>query len=201
MIINQCKICRRLGVKLFLKGERCFSPKCAILRKPYVPGKKGKRRVSALSEFGKELKEKQRLKKWYNLRERQFRKYIKENPSVDLLIQKLEMRADNVVFRLGFASSRLQARQFVNHGHFTVNGKSFSIPSLQVEQGDKISVKAKSQKSKIFADILPRLKKHQAPSWLKLDAENFTGEVTGLPTLVEAAPPAEIPTIFEYYSR
>jgi small subunit ribosomal protein S4 len=201
MISKKCKICRRAGIKLFLKGEKCLSSKCPLIRKPYVPGKKGKRRVAALSEFGKELKEKQKLKKWYNLRERQFRKYVKENPSVALLIQKLESRADNVIYRLGMAGSRVQARQLVSHRHFLINGKTSNIPSLQLKKGDKISLKPASQKKKNFVDLLPRLKKHKAPSWLKLNAEKFEGEVTGIPTIEEAAPPAEIPTIFEYYSR
>lgn len=199
---NKCKICRRLGTKLFLKGEKCLSPKCPLIKKPYPPGLKKKRRAAALSEYGKELREKQKLRNWYNLKESQFRKYVKENPSPSLLIQKLESRFDNVILRLGFAGSRAQARQFVFHGHFLINGKPVNIPSYQLKKGDKITVRPASQKKKIFSNLTPLLKKHQTiPTWLKLNAEKLAGEVTGIPTLEEAIPPAEISTIFEYYSR
>lgn len=203
---NKCKICRRLGAKLFLKGEKCLSPKCPLIKKPYPPGiknKKKRRGAGTLSEYGKELKEKQKLKNWYNLRERQLRKYVEENPSTNLLIQKLECRFDNVIFRLGLSVSRTQARQLISHGHFLINGKPINIPSYQVEKGDKITIttRASSQKSKTFSNLIPLLKKHQTPSWLKLNAEKLEGEIVALPTLEEASPPAELSTIFEYYSR
>ncbi len=209
MLDNKCKICRRLGVKLFLKGEKCLSPKCPLIRKPYPPGMKRKKRPRALSEYGKELREKQKLRNWYNLRERQFRKYVKEilnkksrtGDAANLLIQKLESRFDNVVFRLGFASSRSQARQIVSHGHFLINGKRVNIPACQLKKGDKVTLRPLSQKKKIFSNLAPILKKHQAPSWLKVNVEKLEGEVVGLPNLEEASPPAEISTIFEYYSR
>lgn len=209
MINSKCKICRRLGVKLFLKGEKCLSPKCPIVRKPYAPGQKRKKRSSALSEFGKELKEKQKLKNWYNLEEKQFRNYVKEilkkrgkvENAVALLIQKLESRFDNVIFRLGFASSHKKARQFVSHGHFLINGRRINIPSCQLEKGDKITIRPGSKKNKIFADLSIALKKHQVPSWLKLNGEELEGEVIGSPTLEETTAPAEISAIFEYYSR
>ena len=201
MINSKCKICRRLGVKLFLKGEKCMSPKCAMIKKPYPPGLRGKKRVSPLSEFGKELQEKQKLKNWYNLSERQFRKYVKENPSPDPLIQKLELRADNVIFRLGFAASHAQARQLISHGHFLINGKRITTPSHQLKKGDKIGINPISQKKKIFESLPTVLKKHQPPIWFKLNIEKLEGEVTGLPTLEEVSPPAEMSAIFEYYSR
>jgi len=209
MLNNKCKICRRLGTKLFLKGEKCLSPKCPLLKKPYPPGLKKKKRRMAISEYGKELREKQKLRNWYNLRERQFRKYVKEilnkksrtGDAADLLIQRLESRFDNVVFRLGFAGSRAQARQIVSHGHFLINGKPVNIPACHLKKGDKIALKPAAQKKKIFSNLAPLLKKHQAPSWLKVNAEKLEGEVTGIPTLEEASPPAEISTIFEYYSR
>ena len=192
-----------MGVKLFLKGEKCLSPKCSFLKKPYSPGQKKKRRGSPLSEYGKELKEKQKLKNWYGLREKQFKKYAKENPSPALLLQKLELRYDNAIYRLGFAISRSQARQFVSHGHFLINGKPVNIPSLHLKKGDKIVLKPNSQKKKIFENLITLLKKHQTlpPAWLKLNAEKLEGEVMGLPTLEEANLPVEISSIFEFYSK
>ncbi len=206
---NKCKICRRLGVKLFLKGEKCLSSKCSMIKKPYPPGMKGKRRTKKISEYGKELNEKQKLKNWYNLREKQFRNYVKEvlgrrgkvEDAGALLIKKLERRLDNVVFRLGFASSRVQARQIVNHNHFLVNGKRVNIPSYQVKKGDRISLKPSSQKKTIFQDLPTVLKKHKPPSWIELDAKKLEGKIISEPTLEEAAPPVEISSIFEFYSR
>lgn len=209
MINSKCKICRRLGVKLFLKGEKCLSPKCPMVRKPYPPGQKGKRKLKALSEYGKELKEKQKLKNWYNLRENQFRKYVKETlakrgkveDATSLLIKTLESRLDNVVFRLGFASSRSQARQLVSHSHFLVNGKVINIPAYQVKKGDKIIIQAAARKKNIFQNLPTLLKKYKAPAWLELNIEKLEGKVIGEPSLEEAAPPVEISAIFEYYSR
>ncbi len=196
-------------MKLFLKGEKCLSPKCTFLRKSYPPGMKRKRRGAALSEYGKELREKQKLKQWYNLKERQLENYVDEilrkggrvGDAAQVLIQKLESRLDNVVFRSGFAKSRNQARQLVSHGHFQVNGRSVNIPSYQVKKGDKISLKSTASRKKIFENLPTLFKKHTPPTWLKLDSKKLTVEVTGAPTLEEAAPPAEVSAIFEYYSR
>lgn len=210
MVNPKCKICRRSGTKLFLKGERCLSPKCAMIKRPYQPGQKGKRRLAAFSEYGKELREKQKLKKWYNLRENQFRKYVKEVLSIglrkkkglaDFLVEILESRLDNIVFRLGFASSRAQARQLVSHGYFLVNGKPVNIPSYQVKEGEVLSIKPQCLKKKIFKDISSKLKKQKFPSWISFDFKNLEAKITGKPSLQEAAPPVEISTIFEYYSR
>jgi small subunit ribosomal protein S4 len=211
---DKCKICRRLNRKLFLKGERCFSPKCAMVRKPYPPGVKGKRRTSALSEYGKELREKQKLKRWYNLSEKQFKKYVKEvlekahkrtakstEDAAEVLIRRLESRLDNVIWRLGWAASRNQARQMVSHGHFLVDRKPVNIPSFEVKKGSKISIRPGSKKKAIFENLLSVLKKHQPPSWLELDKEKLEGRVIGLPSLEETAPPAEISSIFEFYSK
>lgn len=206
---KKCKICRRLGAKLFLKGDKCLSSKCSMIKKSYPPGIKGKRKTRAPTEYGKELREKQKLKNWYNLDERQFKKYVKEvlasrgkvEDASSLLIKKLEGRLDNVIFRLGFANSRAQARQLVNHGHFLVNGKKVNIPSCQLKKGDKITSHANFQKSKFFQNLQAKLKKHQPPSWLFLNPENFQAEVKNLPTLATASPPAESSVIFEYYSR
>ena len=196
-------------MKLFLKGERCSSPKCPVIRRSYPPGQKSKRRRASLSEFGKELREKQKLKNWYNLGERQFGNYVKEilkrrskvKDAALSLIQKLETRLDNTIFRLGFASSHDQARQLVVHGHFMVNNRSVTIPSVQLKKGDKISLYPSSKSKKIFENLSSTLKKYKAAGWLKLDAEKLEGEVAGLPTLEDASPIAEISSIFEYYSR
>ncbi len=162
-----------------------------------------------MSEYGKELKEKQKLKNWYNLRERQFRNYVKDvlekrgkiKDTGDLLIKKLETRLDNVIFRLGFTASRKNARQIVNHGHFLVNGRKVDIPSYIVKKGDKITLNAKAVKKTIFQNLPQTLKKYTPPAWLKLNVEKLEGEVIGDPTLEEASPPAEISAIFEFYSR
>lgn len=183
-----------------------------MLRRPYPPGKRKKRRTS-LSEYGRELKEKQKLRNWYNLKEVQFKNYVKEilkkrgqsvsskEDAPTLLIRKLEMRLDNIVFRIGFANSRPQSRQLISHGHFLVNGKRVNIPSFQVKKGDKISVTENSRKKNTFKDISTLLNKKQLPSWLSIDAKKLEGEVKSLPTLVEVAPPVEISMIFEFYSR
>lgn len=199
----RCKISRRLGVNLF--------PKCAkvVSRRPYPPGPQKKRRAVLLSEYGKELREKQKLKYLYNLRERQFRNYVKEilgkkertESASELLIQMLERRLDNVVFRLGFAKTRQQARQLVSHGHFLVNGKRNTSPSRQVRIGDEIAVRPQSLSAGIFRTMAVTLKNYNPPSWLELDKENFKGKVTGNPSLQEATPPVEIPAVFEFYSR
>lgn len=197
------KICRRLGMKL------CLSAKCPVVKRPYPPGQKGKRRARALSDYGKELKEKQKLKAWYNLKEKQFKRYAKEilsqkqrkEDAATLFIRKLENRLDNVIFRLGFATSRRQARQFISHGHFKVNGRIVSIASFEVRKGDVIELGDKSKPRPIFKNALVALKKYQPPSWLKLDAEAFKGEVLGQPSLDEAVPPAEVSLVFELYSK
>ena len=206
---DNCSICRRAGQKLFLKGERCLSPKCAVTRRAYPPGKKAKRRPSQLSEFGKELREKQNLKNWYNLGERQFGNYVKEILSrkskvadaAVSLVQKLETRLDNAIFRMGFASSHDQARQFASHGHFIVNNRVVTVPSYHLKLGDKITFRPSSKGKKVFENLSSALKKQKAPSWLKVDIEKLEGEVVGLPTLEDANPIAEISSIFEYYSR
>ncbi len=206
---SKCKNCRRAGIKLFLRGERCLSAKCAMVRKPYPPGPKTKKRRKNLSEYGKELREKQKLKNWYSLEENQFRNYVRKilkakgkvADAGTALIGSLENRLDNVIFRLGFASSRIAARQMVSHGHFTINNKSIDIPSYQVKNGDKINVKPGSAKKTIFQKVAPQLLKYNPPSWLKLDAKGMEGKVIGSPNLEEAAPPAEMSSIFEFYSK
>jgi len=209
MIDSKCKICRRSGIKLFLKGERCFLPKCAMIKRAYPPGQKRKKRTSPLSEYGKELREKQKLKKWYNLNETQMRRYIKKvltsqrkgKDPVQLLIELLENRLDNVVFRLGFAVSRDQARQLISHGYFLVNGKPINIPSYQVKKNCHISLKSQKLRKKIFQELSSKLKKQKIPSWLELNIEKLEGKVLRQPSFEEVFPPVEISSIFEYYSR
>jgi len=205
-----CKICRRAGQKLFLKGEKCYSPKCPFLKKSYPPGQKSKkRRTRRLSEYGKELLEKQRVRYWYGLSEKQFANYVKDilNKRGEIqdtslrLIRNLEKRLDNVVFKLGFAPSRKQARQLVNHGHFLVNGKSVNIPSYQVKKDDLISLKESKKKKKIFGKTSLNLSKVEIPKWLKMDKKKLEGKVVAEPSFEDAGVPAEIPAIFEYYSR
>jgi len=209
MVESKCKICRRFGVKLFLKGERCLSPKCAMVKRNYPPGIKRKRIKRSFSEYGIQLREKQKMKKWYNLREKEFKNYIKkilqkrgkvENAS-DLLIRELESRLDNVVFRLGFAISRPQARQLISHGYFLVNGRSINISSFQVKKGDVISLKPLKTKKAIIQSIKNYIKKSTPPEWLQLNPEKLEGKVVGEPSLAESSPPAEISTILEFYSR
>ncbi len=209
MLNSRCKICRRLGVKLLLKGERCLLPKCSMIKKPYPPGEKRKRKTRPLSEYGKELREKQKLKNWYNLKEKQFGKYIKgilqkkgkvKEPSSQL-VKILESRLDNVVFRLGFGVSRQMSRQMISHKHFLVNDKAVSIPSYLVKKGDRISMNKKSVEKNIFQNLIVSLKKHVPPAWLKLDVKMLEGKVVGQPSLEEVAPPVEISAIFEYYSK
>ncbi|KKQ68068.1 MAG: 30S ribosomal protein S4 [Candidatus Nealsonbacteria bacterium RIFCSPLOWO2_12_FULL_39_31] len=205
----KCKICRRLGLKLFLKGDRCFSPKCAMIKRPYPPGQKAKRKSKALSEYGKELAEKQKMKNWYNLRERQFAKYVREaldkrsknEDAGALLFKKLESRLDSVVFRMGFASSRVQASQEVGHGHFLVNGKKIDVPSYHAKKGDKISISPFSAKKAPFQNLTAVLKKYNPPSWIKIDPEKLEGELIKDANMEEASFPIEVSSIFEFYSK
>ncbi|MFH1894395.1 MAG: 30S ribosomal protein S4 [Patescibacteria group bacterium] len=209
MVESKCKICRRYGNKLFLKGERCFSAKCAYTRRSYAPGPKAKRRLRQLSEYGKELMEKQKLKNWYNLNEKQFKNYVKKilgkrgrvGNAAEKLISMIETRFDNVVFRMGFAPSRAQAKQLVSHGLLMINGKSVDTPAHELKKGDVVSMKPQKMKKVIFQNIKNLLKKYKAPSWLQVDAEKLEGKVVGEPTLEEAALPAEVLSIFEFYSR
>ncbi|OQX00709.1 30S ribosomal protein S4 [Candidatus Parcubacteria bacterium A4] len=206
---SKCKICRRLNAKLFLKGERCSSSKCAMVKKPYPPGQKKKRKPDPVSEYNRGLREKQKLRNWYNLRESQFKKYVKkalsekeaaEDP-VAFLIKELETRLDNVIFRLGFSNSRIQAKKLVSHGYFLINGRSVDIPSLQVSKGDVISVKTQKLSKGVFKNIQTLMKKENVPNWLEIDEKKFEGKVKGIPTIEESASPAEISIIFEYYSK
>ena len=209
MQYDQCKTCRRLGQKLFLKGDRCFSAKCAMVRRAYAPGPQKKKRGGAPSEYKKSLTEKQTLKKWYGLSERQFKKYVTETLSKmgkveDVsaeLIRRLEKRLDNVIFRLGFAKSRVQARQLVAHGYFLINGKPVNVASYEVKKDDIISLKPQKKSKAIFKELASELKRKDIPVWLSLDKEKLESKTIGEPNLDEVKPPAEISLIFEFYSR
>lgn len=203
-----CKLCRREGEKLFLKGDRCFSPKCAIERRSYPPGIHGRqaqfRRKE--SDYGLQLREKQKAKRIYGVFERQFRRYFQEAlrrkglTGINLLII-LESRLDNVIYRLGLASSRAQARQFVSHGHIDVNGRKTNISSFLVNEGDIISVRDISKKSKLFKEIGKELDESRVPDWLNLDASNLTGSVVSLPAREHIDVTLNEQLIVEYYSR
>ncbi|MCK5085529.1 30S ribosomal protein S4 [Candidatus Parcubacteria bacterium] len=200
----KCKKCRREGKKIFLKGERCFSVKCAMIKRPYAPGQHGQSRRMGLSEYGIQLREKQKVKRTYGLLEKQFRKYydmassMKGNTGV-LLSTLLERRMDNVVYRLGFAESRNHARQLVNHGHFFLNGIKTDIPSCLLKEGDIISIK--NDKGVYFQNLKNVLKNHQTPSWLSLDLQKIEGKVVSSPTLDEIDISSNIHLIIEFYSK
>ena len=204
-----CKKCRRAGEKLFLREERCFTPKCAMIKKPYAPGMRAKKRRSALSEYGLQLAEKQKARKIYNITEKQFAKYFREASKAkgrvpDVLLRKLETRLDNVVFRLGLTGSRAKARQIVSHGHIFLNGRKITIPSVNVKKEDVIEIKKGSMRKILFKDLESKLKKYQLPSWLvieKNDANEFKAKVLGMPESSEINAPFDIAMIIEFYSR
>ncbi|MFN8522744.1 MAG: 30S ribosomal protein S4 [Chloroflexota bacterium] len=200
-----CRICRRQGLKLFLKGERCFGPKCAIERRNYAPGDHGQRRRK-LSEYANQLKEKQKARAVYGVLERQFRKHFEEaerRPGMTgaNLLRVLESRLDNVAFRLGFADSRRQARQLVRHGHFSVNGRRTNVPSALVRPNDVVSVHPKSRDLEYFKIVREALARKSPPEWLSLDAPEMSGRVLQLPArdVIEANVTEQL--IVEYYSR
>ncbi|MFA6252561.1 MAG: 30S ribosomal protein S4 [Candidatus Paceibacterota bacterium] len=205
----KCKICRRLGDKLFLKGEKCLSNKCAMIERPFAPGQRAKKRRSNLSEYGKELAEKQKMKRWYQLSESQLKKYVKEiyrdrakiKSVADALVSKIEIRLDNVIFRLGWARSRSHAMQLAGHGHFKVNGRKVDIPSMQLRVGDIISVREGSKGKDTLKDILELAKKNPAPKWISFDVGKMEAVITRLPLAEDIQLPADITTVFEHYSR
>ncbi|SHG75108.1 SSU ribosomal protein S4P [Thermosyntropha lipolytica DSM 11003] len=201
-----CRQCRREGEKLYLKGDRCYSDKCALERRPYAPGVHGQGRRQKLSEYGIQLREKQKTKRIYGVQERQFRNYFEKAErqkgiTGENLLILLERRLDNVVYRLGFASSRKEARQLVNHGHFTVNGKKASIPSMLVKVGDVIQVREKSKSSPKFQELKEQAAYKTVPEWLSVDVENMSGTVLAYPTRDQIDTPVKEQLIVELYSR
>jgi len=203
---SKCKKCRRAGQKLFLKGERCFSQKCAMTRRPYPPGVHGKSFRRRMSEYGQQLAEKQKVRYAYGVSEHQFKKYFKEivkqkGDKEEIFIRKLEVRLDNVVFRFGWAKSRRLARQIVSHGHILVNQRKVNIPSYQVKKGDVIKIKEKSKKLALFKNMEISLKKYEVPEWLSLDKKKIEGKIKDEPKIDNLSEFGEISMIIEYYSR
>lgn len=200
-----CRLCRREGLQLFLKGERCFKDKCAIKRRNYPPGQHGKRRVK-LQGYGLQLREKQKVKRIYGILERQFRLYFqrasaRKGVTGENMLAFLERRLDNVVYRLGFAASRAQARQLVNHGHFTVSGRKVDIPSFQVCKGDQVELRETSRKNETIQGNLDTAAGRGIPAWLELEAGAFRGRVVALPRREDIQMPIQENLIVELYSK
>ena len=200
-----CRLCRREGAKLFLKGERCFTDKCALERRPYPPGQHGQMRTKK-TEYGLLLREKQKLKRIYGVLEKQFRRYFAEaerrkGVTGETLLVLLERRLDNVVYRMGFANSRNQARQLVRHGHVMVNGRKVDIPSYQVKVGDVIKIREKSREIPLIKEALEGRARRGVPSWLEVDAERLEGKIKAMPTREEIAIPVQEQLIVEFYSK
>lgn len=201
-----CRLCRRDGVKLFLKGSRCFSEKCAIDKRNFPPGQHGQARAKKIVGYGLQLREKQKAKRIYFTLEGQFREYYekanqKTGVTGELLLQQLERRLDNVAYRLGFAVSRRQARQVVRHGHVQVNGKKVNIPSFQVKIGDVIEIREKAKKMEILASAEQFAAGMQSPMWLQIDREALSGKVVALPKREEIQLPVNEQLIVELYSK
>lgn len=201
----KCRLCRREGTKLFLKGDRCFGEKCSYDRRPYAPGQHGRARKK-VSEYAGQLREKQKVRRVYGMLEKQFHQYFvradmaKGVTGTNLLIY-LECRLDNVVYRLGFANSREQARQMVRHGIFTLNGHKVTIPSLQVKVGDTIEVPEQSRTIPVLADAQAAVARRGLPAWLEIDAPNFKGTIKALPQRDDIQFPINEHLIVELYSK
>ncbi|MBI4220428.1 MAG: 30S ribosomal protein S4 [Chloroflexi bacterium] len=203
-----CRLCRRMGTKLFLKGERCFTPRCAVEKRRSAPGEQQREGASRrrISEHGMQLREKQKARFIYGLLERQFSNDVEEasrtkGATGQLLMELLERRLDNVVYRLGFADSRKQARQMVGHGHFMLNGRGVNIPSLTVKAGDTLGWRERSTKSNFYKTMIESLPKRPVPQWLDLDKKNVTGKVVALPAPSDIDTSVDTRPIVEYYSR
>lgn len=203
---SDCRICRRENVKLFLKGDRCYSDKCAFDRRSYPPGEHGERRGRKISDYGIQLREKQKIKRIYGLSEKQFHLFFeradrqKGITGANLLVA-LERRLDNVVYRLGFANSRTQARQLVQHRHFLVNGKKVNIPSLLVRVGDVVEVRERSRKIQLIQDSLDAVVRRGVPQWLDLEKDNLKGVIKSLPVREDLTMPMQEQLVVELYSK
>ncbi|HLI27642.1 MAG TPA: 30S ribosomal protein S4 [Chloroflexota bacterium] len=200
-----CRLCRRAGMKLFLKGERCFGPKCAVERRNTPPGMAAQRRRKQ-SDYGLQLREKQKLRAMYGVLEAQFRNLYEEaarrpSDTGDNLLRLLEQRLDNVVYRLGFAASRRQARQLVRHGHILLNGRRTDIPSAQVKPHDVVEVHPKSKDTEYFKQVRDGLTKKSVPRWLELDAANLRGRVLAAPEREDIDTNVNEQLVIEFYSR
>ena len=200
-----CRLCRREGLKLFLKGDRCYTDKCAFERRSYAPGQHGLRRRK-FSDYGAQLREKQKVRRIYGVLEKQFRKYFRmaekmKGVTGDNLLILLERRLDNMVYRMGFANSRNQARQLVKHGHFLVNGKGVDIPSYLVKSGDLVTVKERSRKSKMINEAMEAVERRRVPEWLALEKDKCQARVTAFPTREQMTMPIQEQLIVELYSK
>jgi len=206
-IDNKCKQCRRIGEKLFLKGDRCFTAKCAMVKRNYVPGFHGPKGRKRLSGYGLQLQEKQKARKYYGLLEKQFRLiFVKASKmpgdAGKNFLKLLEMRLDNVIYRLGLASSRAQARQMVTHGHFSVNDRKTDIPSFSVKEGQVIKIKKSSQNNRFFKNLSEKLKKsEERPSWLNFDVKELSAKVLHDPKDSDLPQNINVQMIIEYYSK
>ena len=201
-----CRLCRREDMKLFLKGDRCYTDKCAFERRAYAPGQHGQNRRRKQSNYGEQLREKQKLKRLYGIAERQFRGYYEKASRMkgitgEALLQLLERRLDNVVYRLGFASDHAEARQLVRHGHFRVNGKKVNIPSYLVRQNDVVEVKERSRTLAKVTEALAGVDRRGVPKWLELDRENFRGKVVAMPAREDFTLPIREQLVVELYSK
>jgi len=201
----QCRLCRRETEKLFLKGDRCFTEKCSVERRQYPPGQHGQRR-GKLSDYGVQLREKQKVRNTYGILENQFRKYFekaerKKGVTGEVLLQLLETRMDNVVYRMGFAANRSSARQLVRHGHFHINGKLVDIPSCSIRVGDVIEVRDSSRDINIIKDSLSRVEQRGIPTWLEIDFQNFKGKLVQIPAREDIQLTAQEQLIIELYSK
>ena len=204
-IDESCRVCRREGEKLFLKGSRCYTDKCAITRRAYAPGQHGQKRKKQ-SEYGTQLREKQKAKAFYGVLESQFRKYFEEASrrkgiTGTNLLQLLESRLDNVVYRLGLATSRAQARELVRHGHFTVNGVKVNIPSYLTKVNDVVKVRESSENSEIFKQVIEATEGRPVANWLEADLGNKTGKIVATPAREEIDLPVQEHLIVELYSK
>jgi small subunit ribosomal protein S4 len=200
-----CRLCRRLGDKLYLKGEKCYTPKCPFEKRPYPPGPRSTRRRK-VSDRGLQLREKQRGRAVYGILERQFQRYYEEavrrhGVTGENLLRTLELRLDNVAYRLGFADSRAQARQVVLHGHLTVNGRKAAIPSHVLKVGDEVGLTERGRKSEYFKIVSENIASKEILAWLSLDAAGMTGRINTLPEVEEIGAKFNPATIVEYYSR
>jgi len=200
-----CRLCRREGLKLFLKGERCYTDKCAIERRNYPPGEHGQARTK-FSEYAIQLREKQKLRRMYGVLERQFRRYFataEKGRSItgETLLITLERRLDNMVYRMGFANSRAEGRQLVRHGHCTVNGRKVNIPSYLVKVGDVVSIREKSQKAVRVIEALEASQRRGIPDWLEVDREKFTARVKAFPARADLTTPINEKLVVELYSK
>jgi small subunit ribosomal protein S4 len=201
-----CRLCRREGMKLFLKGERCYTDKCAIEKRNVPPGQHGRARKAKMAGYGVQLREKQKVKRTYGVLESQFRRYFEaadrqKGVTGELLLQMLERRLDNVVYRLGFATSRAQARQLVRHGHFLVNGKKVDIPSFAVRSGDSVAIRTGSAENPTIQHAMEEVKGRGIPEWLMLDSAALSGRISQLPTREQINLPVQEQLIVELYSK